>query len=372
MRTKLYISFILASIVLMLSQSCLKEDDASIWPRGQYDQFAMQKLSGFAEERDGLLASAQMSRNEFIRISTDSAWSLGESDKCRLRQVRGGVRFPSDSTILQKVIPLEDVALYINNTYGGTIGGFVSSAGDVKNLTKFCDVYYGLRLDYPGTKFSPGGGGYAVLRFTSNVTDNLSIPYCEEMGGTKSHSWPTTGGGFTSSSLGDGGFPEYTFTSYYAPNQGGELYEVTPAGNEILRAHFNGSQWIVIEPEVRITKSTATPEKIKNPIRNGIFARMQDGEIYQATALKGGKWQIQRDNGTDLAGINDLISISTFAEYKGFIFNIRGYDGQYYYLTTTDSVTQRGLSLISTEKGIYGTKVPFAQVNRVWETISDL
>ena len=37
---------------------------------------------------------------------------------------------------------------------------------------------------------------------------------------------------FTSSTLGNGGFPEYTFDSYYAPNQGGELYEVTPAGSE--------------------------------------------------------------------------------------------------------------------------------------------
>jgi len=371
MRTKLYPVFFLASLALMLCQSCTKEEDGSIWPKGQFDQFAMQKLTGFAEERDGLLASVRMSLSDFISFSTDSAWNLSEGDKNRLRQVRGGIRFPSDSTILQKVIPLEDVALYMNNTFGGTIGGFVSSAGDVKNLTKLCDVYNGLRLDYPGTMFSPEGGGYAVLRFTSNVTANLSIPYCEEMGGIKSYTWPTTGGGFTSSTLGDGGFPEYSFTGYYAPNQGAELYEITPAGNEILRAHFNGTQWIVIEPEVRITKSTATPVTVENPIRNGIYARMPDGEIYPAIALRGGKWQIQRDNRTEIAGINDLISITTFADYMGFIFHVRGCDGEYYYLTTTDIETQRSLSLNSTEKGIYGTKVPIAQVNRIWETISE-
>lgn len=368
MRTKLYTYLLLVLASGMLFQSCSEENTEPTWPKGQYNQTAIQKISGFFEVREDLLNNANMSLSQFISFSTDSAWNLSESDKLRLRQVRDEIKFPNDSTLLQKVIPLEDVALYMNNTYGGTVGGFISSAGDVKSLRKLCDVYHGLRLDYCGSKFSSEGGGYAVLRFTSNVTNHLTIPYCEEMGGTKSFEWPTTGSGFTSSTLGDGGFPEYAFNNYYAPNQGGELYEITPAGNEILRAVYNGYQWITIEPETGRTKSTLNPD---NQIRNGIYARLPEGNIVPVIATKGGKWQIKQGEQTRIVSSQELISISTFAEYQGFTFHVRGCDDVYYYLTTTDLTAQQNLSLNVIEKGIYGVRVNMGEVSRVWEIISE-
>jgi hypothetical protein len=368
MKTKLYAFILFVSAAFMLFQSCSKENTELSWPKGQYNQTAIQKINGFLEIRDELLSSANITLSQFISFSTDSAWNLSESDKLRLRQVRDNIKFPNDSTILQKVIPLEDVAFYMNNTFGGTVGGFVFSAGDVKSLRRLNDVYNGLRLDYCGSKFSPEGGGYAVLRFTSNVTGHLTIPYCEEMGGTKSYAWPTTGSGFTSSSLGNGGFPEYAFNNYYAPNQGAELYEITPAGNEILRAVYNGTQWITIEPETGRTKSTLNSE---NQIRNGIFARLTEGNIVPVIASKGGKWQIKQGEQTRDVSSQELVSISTYAEYQGFTFHVRGCDDVYYYLTTTDLAAQQSLSLNVIEKGIYGARVSMGEVSRVWEIITE-
>ena len=364
MRAKLYTFLLLVIATVMLFQACSEENTEPAWPKGQYNQTAIQKISGFFEVREDLLNNANMSLSQFISFSTDSAWNLSENNKLSLRQVRDEIKFPNDSSLLQKVIPLEDVALYMNNTYGGTVGGFISSAGDVKSLRKLSDVYHGLRLDYCGSKFSPEGGGYAVLRFTSNVTNHLTIPYCEEMGGTKSYTWPTTGSGFTSSTLGNGGFPEYAFNNYYAPNQGGELYEITPAGNEILRAVYNGSKWITIEPETGRTKSTVN---LENQIRNGIYARLPEGNIVPVISLKGGNWQIKQGEQTRNVSSQELISISTYAEYQGFTFQVRGCDNIYYYLTTTDFDAQQNLSLNVIEKGIYGARVDRGEIGRVWE-----
>ena len=194
MKTRLFAYLLILTVTGIFGNSCSKDSPQQNWPEGKYNQTMIQYLTGFFENRSDLLTSASLTTQEFIPLSTDSAWHLTQEEKVKLRKVRDCVTFPTSSTILQKVIPLEDVALYMNNTYGGTVGGFVSSAGDVKSLKTLSDVYYGMRLDYKGTKFSPMGGGYAVLRFTSNLTTKLSIPYCKEMGGTRTHSWPNTGG----------------------------------------------------------------------------------------------------------------------------------------------------------------------------------
>ena len=176
------------------------------WPEGEYTPAAINRVPGFWEQKGALLQQSGLSEAEFIAFSTDSSWHLSPANRTRLRIFRNGVHFPDQITLLQKVIPLQDVALYMNNTYGGTVGGFLNVAADTKALHTQHDIYYGLRLDYPGTKFLPNGAGYAVIRFTSSQTQNLAIPYCEEMGGTYAHAWPNTGGGFTSSTLGQGGF----------------------------------------------------------------------------------------------------------------------------------------------------------------------
>ena len=369
---KIRISVYLFILILtgILGNSCSKDSPQQNWPDGTYNRSAIQNLTGFFENRANLLTNASLTTPEFIALSTDSAWHLIESEKVKLKKVRDGVSFPINSTVLQKVIPLEDVALYMNNTYGGTVGGFVSSAADVKSLKTLHDIFYGMRLDYSGTKFFPNGGGYAVLRFTSNVPEKISVPYCKEMGGTRTHSWPNTGGGFTSSTLGNGGFPEYTFDSYYAPNQGGELYEVTPAGNEIIRAQYSGTKWMTTEPTTKSAITGNGNEYVDNPVRNGIYVNTNDGTLYPVIALQGGKWQLTGEPKTIIENNQLLVSITTLAEYKGVTFHVRGFDGKSYYLTTNESWSKENLTLDLIEPGFYGITVPIAEVSKVWEVIS--
>jgi hypothetical protein len=191
------------------------------------------------------------------------------------------------------------------------------------------------------------------------------------MGGTRAHAWPNTGGGFTASTLGDGGFPEYAFDSYYAPNQGGELYEVTPLGNEILRAQYIGTGWVTTEPTAKSTGASATLEMVDNPVRNGIYARAEDGAIYPVIGLPGGRWQIWQDAQPSPIRIRSLVTISTFADYKGFTFRVRGFDGYNYHLITNDISAMGILSLNIVEKSLFGIKVPVNEVNKVWERISE-
>ena len=86
-----------------------------------------------------------------------------------------------------------------------------------------------MRLDYSGSEFKENGAGYAVIRFYSGHTDNLEIPYSPAMGGDITNPEPFGGGGFTTSTLGYGGFPEFKFDGYYPPKEGAELYVATPA-----------------------------------------------------------------------------------------------------------------------------------------------
>ena len=350
-------------VLVAIFFSCDKtEDEGVIWPEGNFNSDFIQDLNGFIEQKNNLLVAAGLSEQEFISLSTDSAWSLSETDRDKLRQFRESIDGPGGSAILEKVIPLQDVATYMNNTYGGTVGGFVSVAADIKSLSTMSDIYYGLRLDYSGTKFLPDGAGYAIIRFTSNNTDKLKIPYCVEMGGTNSHSWPNTGGGFTSSTLGEGGFPEYTFTNYFAPNQGGELYEVTPLGNEILRATFTGTKWVTTEPATR----SASVEL--SPIRNGLYG-LYNGEYYPLLSFPGGlyKIQISETNVTDYSGTKYYISSQ--AGYKGENCRV-WYMDEYHYLLTTSNNKASDLGFQTLERNVFGKVVSNDETSDFKEVIS--
>jgi len=270
-------------------------------------------LSDFSEEKATLLATNNVSEADFIRMSTDSAWSLSASEQ-QLKAIRDGVSKPDAKTLLQKVIPLEDTSTYMNNVYGGTVGGFVCEAADVKNLSTMEEVYKGMRLDYSGTKFKVDGAGYAVIRFYSSAAERMKIPYVEELCGTQAHSWSNCGGGFTISTLGYGGYPEWVCDGYNAPEEGAELYEVTPQGREILRSVYKDGKWQTWESEYYALPSTTRSTTA--------------GKAY----------------------------IGVKAQYKGYTFDVRGKVGDYYHLTTTTPFPIDGLHVV--ERGVWGIEVP--------------
>jgi hypothetical protein len=286
-------------------------------PEGNYRRESILALEGFGEEKDALLKRCDVSDERFVLLSTSKAWELDESGRTDLKRVRDGVSKPDAQTLLQKVIPIEDLSTYMNNKYGGTVGGFVSEAADVKELSTMYDVFWGMRLDYEGTYFKEDGAGYAVIRFYSRHVDKMLIPYVKELGGTQEHAWPNGGGGFTTSTLGDGGYPEWRFDGYFAPEEGAELYEVTPQGREMLRSVYKEGRWQTFEsgyyPQVRTVPAQA-------------------GHAYE------GVW----------------------ATYQGHRFMLRGEENGRYLLTTYEGIALPGSFTV--EKGVRGVWVASGEV----------
>lgn len=333
MRTKYIFLAVICFIGLV---SCQNDDNTeNEIPEGNYNHTVVNLLKGFEEEKEALFAKLNVSEGTFIALSTAAAWTLQPAEQTTLKDIRNGVSKPDEKTLLQKVIPLEDVSIYMDNIYGGTIGGFVAEAADVKSLTNMFDVYWGLRLDYEGTKFSEGGSGYAVIRFYSNTASKLTIPFSPELGGTQVHAWPNGGGGFTTSTLGKGGYPEWVCSGYNAPEEGAELYEVNTKGQEQLRSIFKNGKWQTYGT-TDLDTSVSTREQ-SHTIRNGVF----DGKF-----------------------------ITTYGEYEGYPFIVRGEVNGFYHLTTDRQVPVAGLQVV--ERGIYGLQVVKQAVNNVHEVITRL
>lgn len=324
-------------LIILTLWSC--KDDSSTYivnpQRGKLNRYAIENLVGFGEQRDALLAEQDIFLRDFIVWSTDSAWSLEPAERTKLKNLRDAVTKPVGTTLLQKVISLEEISTYMNNIYGGTIGGFVSAAADMKKLGTMSDIYWGLRLDYDGTQFRPDGAGYAVIRFRSNSVDKLTIPYCTELGGTEPHNWPNGGGGFTTSKLSEGGYPEYKTIGYNAPEPGAELFEVTPQGREILRSVYKTDKWTTYEDPGLENAQTKTPQQ--QTIRNGKF-----------TSTKG-----------------DASYIITVCDYQGYQFTVRGLINGFYHLTCEKQYPIANLRVM--EKGIYGIEVPENQISNLHE-----
>lgn len=249
-RVTLGISLLFSLLLL----SCSKNELHLIF-EGKLNAQYIAGISGFVENRATFLQRHNMSNMEFIALSTVLAANLSEADKAKLKAFRNDLPIPNQHTLFQKTIPLSETTIYMENTYGGSIGGFFGVAADIKQLRSMKEVFWGLRLDYPDTKFKEDGAGYAIIRFYPVQTDSIVIPYSPEMGRKTIGKWPFSGGGFTTSTLGEGGFPEYKYNGYYLPAEGAELYECTPSGREILRSVFQSGKWVTAEGTVVKVKS---------------------------------------------------------------------------------------------------------------------
>jgi len=141
------------------------------------------------------------------------------------------------NTILQKVISVGDIDNYLRDIDPyTTIGGYIAKAEDVKHLSNASDVFDGLRLDYPGTKFTKDVD-YALIRFKTDEVSKVEIPYSNKISddpnAKSSISYPLTGNGFTSAR--DGSLiPEYEASSYMKPQDGAKLYKVVNGNEEII------------------------------------------------------------------------------------------------------------------------------------------
>jgi len=247
MKKTITLTTIFLSVLLLLSSCCSSNHvyTQDPGPESGFTRSAISHLDGFGKERRQLLRQHGLKRSDFVRLSTDSAWHLSADDRQLLHAFRISIPKPDSTILLQKVISLEKLEHFRANDAKGIIEGFVAVAADVKKLKSLPDVYGGLRLDYEGTPYDPvNGAGYAVVRFYSRYADELRVPFCQEMGGPDEHAWPCGGGGFTTSWLGDGGFPEWFFDKVHEPKEGAEIYASDPKGNEHLVLVYRQGKWV--------------------------------------------------------------------------------------------------------------------------------
>ncbi len=194
--------------------------------------------SAFAKTIDGLLAKQGLTVDEFNSLRLRDVSTLTDAEKAILKAIRESVPMPTSETIMQKVIPSCDIEKYMDGTYT-QVGGFVSKAEDVSQLSKYDDIYDSLRLDYPNTAYHPNGDdSLAVIKYKTSDVLKIEIPYGKDMGGTLTEVAPFTGNGFTKATNGQI-IPEYKCIDYLDVEDGAQLFEISKDGTEILRAVYS-------------------------------------------------------------------------------------------------------------------------------------
>ncbi len=84
--------------------------------------------------------------------------TLNSSETALVNQVREELSTVASGTMMQKVIPQQDIYQYLYNPkYEGT-RGFVTTKEHAEGLVSLEDIYYGLRLDYNQTAFKVNSG----------------------------------------------------------------------------------------------------------------------------------------------------------------------------------------------------------------------
>ena len=203
---------------------------------GKYTLASISKERGFIDLLPNLLKKEGLTMDDFRYMMLKNVNALTESEKVKLARIRNAIPKPDANTVMQKVIPKDDINKYLSGDYI-EVGGSVAIASDTKHLKSFEDYYYGLRLDYIGTKFHISKNSCGVIRFKSkDIPGNIVIP----KGGTfDDWDYPFTATGFTSGNRGRLGIPEWNLLRRVKFNEGDEIWEVSNDGKEILGAIYS-------------------------------------------------------------------------------------------------------------------------------------
>lgn len=195
--------------------------------------------SSFANKNLGEVLKQQgLTLEEFNKLRLTDVSQLTNDEKALLKMIRESIPMPDSNTLMQKVIPASDVQKYLDGTYT-QIGGFVTRAEDVTQLKTYDDIYNSLRLDYPDTAYDiVSDDTLAVIRYNTNETSKIQIPYSSEMGGVTTGADPFTGNGFTKATNGQI-IPEYKMSDFSRIEDGAQLIEIGKDGKETLKAIYD-------------------------------------------------------------------------------------------------------------------------------------
>jgi hypothetical protein len=194
--------------------------------------------SSFGSNIDNVLSKYDISVDDFNNLRLKDVSELSDAEKLMMKSIRESVPMPDANTTMQKVIPASDVSKYIDGSYN-QVGGYVTRAQDVAQLSNYDDIFNSLRLDYPGTQYNVGADdALGVIKFKTPDAGKIDIPYSKEMGGTVVGDPPFTGNGFTKATNGQI-IPEYITNGRLEIADGAKLYEIGKDGVESLKAIYD-------------------------------------------------------------------------------------------------------------------------------------
>ncbi|SFZ97122.1 Fibronectin type III domain-containing protein [Chryseobacterium limigenitum] len=200
--------------------------------------------AGLIDLLPNLLKKEGLTMDDFHYIMQTPADKLSATELSKITNIRNAIAKPTESTLMQKVMPKSAIENYLKevNPYT-TVGGFVTKAADAKHLKSYEDLYFGLRLDYvddSGKLYNyVEDGSCGVIRFQSKQSKDAIVP----AGAAATEKYPFTNHGFTSGNHGRLGAPEWKLNGYNNYfDDGAELWEVYNDGSEVLRAVYSKSK----------------------------------------------------------------------------------------------------------------------------------
>lgn len=167
---------------------------------------------------DKKLQEYGVSWDEFNQLRNTRVTEMSQSEYDMMIDIRKSIPNPTEQTVLQKIIPVENADNYFG-AKGWGVGGFISKRGDVVDIKTIEDAVKGLRLDYEGSPFvetmiDAHGNRVAVhdqngnlklktdafvrIEFRTHDTDYIDIPIGNR-DGTKLDADPASGNGFIKS-----------------------------------------------------------------------------------------------------------------------------------------------------------------------------
>ena len=216
-----------------------------------------------------------VSWDEFNRLRNTHVTKMTQSEYDMMIDIRNAIPYPKNSTVMQKIMPIEDEVWIFNRKEKATAGGYVAKRSDVKNITNIREAVEGLRLDYEGSPFvetmiDANGNRVAVrdqngnlklktdaylrLEYTTDETGYIKIPYGDmdgnlidakgnvlmnsDTGKPYKAIDPASGNGFIKSDSDEFLVPEYRHSNRSRLKEGSKLY-LNVGGEEVLVGRVN-------------------------------------------------------------------------------------------------------------------------------------
>ncbi len=224
---------------------------------------------------DQKLKEYGVSWDEFNQLRNTHVTKMTQSEYDMMIDIRDTIPYPNDSTVMQKIMPIEAEVWLFNRKEKATAGGYVAKRSDVKNITNIREAVEGLRLDYEGSPFvetmiDANGNRVAVrdqngnlvlktdaylrLEYTTDETGYIKIPYgdmdgnlIDAKGNILMNSStgkpdkvidPASGNGFIKSDSDEFLVPEYRHSDKSRLKEGSKLY-LNVGGEEVLVGRVN-------------------------------------------------------------------------------------------------------------------------------------